>query len=225
MRLFSSGQPGQGLVCRASGRNRHLNACLEPEAWDAKNACIGRTFYAHPPPEPSVRSAAFTPLQLPIVQELFTLKRRKRRAPVQRFNAQIVSGKSLPRPNLGWAPLHRSGDSQPVRAEGNSQPIHRLGSGNATKRVPPGTEEYLGRPGNPGLGKSTSTFFFRPDGAEMGLLWRVPAMNRWAIFGGPSGTRRTLFPRRDIATTPCWRRFMGRERVEMQPDIQNDFPG
>jgi hypothetical protein len=33
-----------------------------------------------------VWSAAFTPLQLPMLQELFTLKRRKRRAPVQGFN-------------------------------------------------------------------------------------------------------------------------------------------
>ena len=49
-----------------------------------------------PPHEPSAWSAAFTPLQLPIVQELFTLKRPQRRAPVQGFNARIVLGKSLP---------------------------------------------------------------------------------------------------------------------------------
>ena len=44
------------------------------------------------PHEPSGRGAAFTPLQLPMVQELFTLKRRKRRAPVQGFNARMVRG-------------------------------------------------------------------------------------------------------------------------------------
>jgi len=48
-----------------------------------------------PPHEPSGRSAAFTPLQLPMVQELFTLKRRERRAPVLGFHARIFSGNSL----------------------------------------------------------------------------------------------------------------------------------
>jgi hypothetical protein len=45
----------------------------------------------HPGPldEPSARSAAFTPLQLPMLRELCTLKRRKRRAPVQGFNARM----------------------------------------------------------------------------------------------------------------------------------------
>jgi len=41
-------------------------------------------------------------------------------------------------------------------------------------------------------------------------------MNRWAIFGRPCGTRAMLFPPRDIATTPYWRRFMGREQVPME---------
>jgi hypothetical protein len=47
--------------------------------------------------EPSGRSAAFTTLQLPMLQELCTLKGRKRRAPVQGFNARIISGNSLPK--------------------------------------------------------------------------------------------------------------------------------
>jgi len=51
---------------------------------------------ARPPHEPSVWSAAFTPLQLPMLQELFILKRRKRRAPVQGFNARMVRGNLTP---------------------------------------------------------------------------------------------------------------------------------
>jgi hypothetical protein len=58
------------------------------------------------------RRAAFTPLQLPMLQELFTLKRRKRRAPVQWFDARIVSGNSLPEGIAGeldraFVTLHR----------------------------------------------------------------------------------------------------------------------
>ena len=41
-------------------------------------------------------------------------------------------------------------------------------------------------------------------------------MNRWAIFGRPCWTRETLFPRRDITTTPCWREFMGSEQGRME---------
>ena len=47
--------------------------------------------------EPSVWRAAFTRLQLPMLQELFTLKRRKRRAPVQGFDARIVRGNISPK--------------------------------------------------------------------------------------------------------------------------------
>ena len=47
--------------------------------------------------EPSGRSAAFTPLQLSMPQELCTLRRRSRRAPAQGFNARVFSGKSLQR--------------------------------------------------------------------------------------------------------------------------------
>ena len=49
-----------------------------------------------PPHEPSEWRAAFTPLQLPMLRDLGTLKRRERRAPVQGFNARIRSGNSLP---------------------------------------------------------------------------------------------------------------------------------
>jgi hypothetical protein len=42
--------------------------------------------------EPSVWSAAFTPLQLPMRREIFILKRRKRRAPVQGFKARSFQG-------------------------------------------------------------------------------------------------------------------------------------
>jgi len=45
-----------------------------------------------PSREPSGRGTAFTPLQLTMLQDLCTLKRRERRAPVQGFNARNLSG-------------------------------------------------------------------------------------------------------------------------------------
>jgi hypothetical protein len=44
---------------------------------------------ARPHHQPSVWSAAFTPLQLPLLQKLCTSKRCERRAPVQGSNARI----------------------------------------------------------------------------------------------------------------------------------------
>jgi hypothetical protein len=46
---------------------------------------------------PSGPSAAITPLELPIVQELFTLKRRKRRAPAQGVQCANHFGEFSPR--------------------------------------------------------------------------------------------------------------------------------
>jgi len=60
-----------------------------------------------------------------MLQELFILKRRKRRAPVQGFHARIFSGKSHPGPNLGLATLPiGSPDSADAEREKRSQ---RLG--------------------------------------------------------------------------------------------------
>jgi hypothetical protein len=44
--------------------------------------------------EPSGWRAAFTPLQLPMLRDFCTLKRRERRAPVQGLNARMVLGNS-----------------------------------------------------------------------------------------------------------------------------------
>jgi hypothetical protein len=70
---------------------------------------------------------------------------------------------------------------QPVRAKENSPPIYRRDAG----RV--GHESRQGRKKKFGV----SHAFFRPSGA-WGIWGRVdPAMNRWAIFGFPSGTNPT----------------------------------
>jgi hypothetical protein len=76
--------------------------------------------------EPSDWRAAFTPLQLAMLRDLCTLKRRERRAPVQRFNAPTVSGNSLPIGSASSADAagekrsERLGEVSPVFAGGIS---------------------------------------------------------------------------------------------------------
>jgi len=69
------------------------------------------------------------------------------------------------------------GYSQPGRAKENSPPIHRWVS----------REYHKSRQGRQNTRESPDALF-RPSGA-FGLSARHPAINRWAIFGCPSGTK------------------------------------
>jgi hypothetical protein len=82
----------------------------------------------------------------------------------------------MQQPNVSslTASLHRI--SQPGRAKENSPPIYRWAS----------VKRHKSRKGRKNITMLTAGFF-RPSGAfEISLV--VPAINRWAIFGCPSGT-------------------------------------
>jgi hypothetical protein len=86
------------------------------------------------------------------------------------MNGKLDMGKSEARPHPGPLPQEREKRSQRL-----GKTVRRMIQGFNARRVR----------GN------LSPFVFRRNGAEVGLLSRVPAMNRRAIFGRPCGTRET----------------------------------